>query len=75
MRACFAWQPIDLNGVGKYYRGTFHCFQQTVQQDGILSLWKGFWPNYGRLAPNVVFLFVSFEQFKRLARATGFVDE
>ena len=66
-------QPVDENGVGKYYRGTMHCLTSTIKHDGFFSLWKGFWPNYGRLAPNVVLLFVSFEQFKRLAKHTGFI--
>jgi len=67
-------QPTDSNGIGKYYRGSLHCFTSTIQKDGFFSLWKGFWPNYLRLGPNVVLLFVSFEQFNNLAKFTGFIE-
>uniref|UniRef100_A0A7S3D7C3 Mitochondrial carrier protein n=1 Tax=Palpitomonas bilix TaxID=652834 RepID=A0A7S3D7C3_9EUKA len=48
------------------YTGVIHCVQTSIRTEGILSLWKGFWPNYMRLGPHAVILFVTMEQLKAL---------
>jgi solute carrier family 25 uncoupling protein 27 len=50
------------------YKGTVDCFQQTVQKEGFLSLWKGLGPAYFRCAPWSMTFFITYEQ---LRKATG----
>ena len=66
-------QPLHSDGTPKYYKGTLDCLTKSIKADGVFSLWKGFWPNHLRLGPNVVLLFVSFEQFSNLARWAKFI--
>jgi hypothetical protein len=40
-------QPVDSAGRGLTYSSTIDCFRKSVQAEGALSLWKGFWPNFG----------------------------
>lgn len=42
-------QPVDSNGRGVRYSSTIDCFRKSVAAEGVLSLWKGFWPNFGEL--------------------------
>lgn len=54
-------QPIGTDGVGKLYTGMIDCFGKMIKQEGVLSLWKGFFPNWGRLGPRGVICFVTME--------------
>lgn len=40
-------QPVDAAGRGLRYTSTVDCFRKSVRAEGLLSLWKGFWPNFG----------------------------
>lgn len=40
------------------------CFRKSVVSEGPLSLWKGFWPNFGRIGPRVTIIFVIMEQMR-----------
>jgi hypothetical protein len=40
-------QPVDANGRGLRYSSTLDCFRKSTQAEGVLSLWKGFLPNFG----------------------------
>ena len=40
------------------------CFRKSVAAEGVLSLWKGFWPNFSRIGPRVVIIFVIMEQLR-----------
>jgi hypothetical protein len=40
-------QPVDSTGRGLRYASTVDCFRSSVRAEGVLSLWKGFWPNFG----------------------------
>jgi hypothetical protein len=41
-------QPVDpVTGKGLRYSSTVDCMRKAVQSEGVLSLWKGFWPNFG----------------------------
>jgi hypothetical protein len=42
------------------------CFSKTYRAEGALALWKGFWPNYARIGPRVVIIFVVLEQLRRI---------
>lgn len=50
------------------YKGTIDCFLKTVRNEGFLALYKGFIPNYGRLGPWCIIMFMTFEQFKNFAQ-------
>jgi len=57
-------QPVTQNGKGLHYKGMIDCFVKTVRKEGVLALWKGFWPNYARVGPRVAIVFVVMEQLK-----------
>jgi hypothetical protein len=40
-------QPVDAQGRGMRYSSTADAFKKSVQAEGVLALWKGFWPNFG----------------------------
>lgn len=40
-------QPVDAAGRGLTYASTIDCLRRSVAAEGIPSLWKGFWPNFG----------------------------
>lgn len=70
--AAVASTPIDLAktrlmnaGDGNAaYRGVFDCLRKTAMNEGVLALYKGFFPNWFRLAPWTLAFFVSFEQIR-----------
>ena len=50
-------------GEGRY-TGMLDCFFKSVRTEGILSLWKGFFPSYARIGPRVVIIFVLLEKMR-----------
>lgn len=60
-------QPLDDHGKGKYYKGFFDCLMKVVKIEGFQALYKGFWPNYLRVAPHSTFvlLFYDYSKFWR----------
>lgn len=40
-------QPVGPDGRGLTYTSTVDAFRKSVKAEGVLSLWKGFWPNFG----------------------------
>lgn len=57
-------QPVDAHGRGVRYSSTLDCLRKSVQAEGTLSLWKGFWPNFARLGPHCVVTFLVIEQLR-----------
>lgn len=57
-------QSVDASGKGTLYGGMVDCFVKTVRNEGPMSLYRGFWPNFGRVVPRVVTVFVVMEQLK-----------
>lgn len=57
-------QPVDENGRGLRYSSTIDCFRKSTQAEGVLSLWKGFLPNFARLGPHCVITFMVIEQLR-----------
>eukprot|EP01134_Creolimax_fragrantissima_P002066 CFRG2066T1 len=53
------------------YKGVLDCFRKTVKAEGWMALYKGFIPNYARLAPWNIAFFMSYEQY---ARYTGLAE-
>ncbi|EDQ88172.1 uncharacterized protein MONBRDRAFT_9512 [Monosiga brevicollis MX1] len=58
-------QPVGANGHGLLYSGMVDCFVKSVRNEGILSLYKGFLPNWGRLGPRGVICFVTMEMLNK----------
>ncbi|CAG9786243.1 unnamed protein product [Diatraea saccharalis] len=54
-------QPVGPDGRGKLYRGMIDCFQQSVRNEGIMSLYKGFLPLWMRLGPWALINWIAFE--------------
>ena len=70
--AAIASSPVDLAktrlmnaGDGRaVYRGMFHCLSSTARNEGIFALYKGFFPNWFRLAPWTLMFFLSYERIR-----------
>jgi len=50
-----------VNGVPEY-TGIGHVVKSIVSKEGVLALWKGFFPYYSRLGPHTVLTFIFMEQ-------------
>ncbi|XP_024215286.1 mitochondrial uncoupling protein Bmcp isoform X2 [Halyomorpha halys] len=48
------------------YKGTLDCLIQTVKNEGIMALYKGFIPTWIRMGPWNIIFFITFEQFKKI---------
>jgi len=57
-------QPQNPDGSGKLYSGMVDCFVKSSKSEGPMSLYNGFWPNFGRVVPRVTIVFVVMEQLK-----------
>jgi hypothetical protein len=57
-------QPVDAQGRGLRYSSTIDCFRKSIAAEGVLSLWKGFLPNFARLGPHCVVTFMVIEQLR-----------
>mmetsp|Transcript_27245 Transcript_27245/g.69254 ORF Transcript_27245/g.69254 Transcript_27245/m.69254 type:complete len:300 (+) Transcript_27245:16-915(+) len=58
-------QPLNPDGTGKLYSGMVDCFVKSSASEGPMSLYNGFWPNFGRVVPRVTIVFVVMEQLKK----------
>lgn len=59
-------QPLDNNGIGKFYSGVIDCFVKVLRTEGIQGLYKGFWPNYFRIAPHSTLVLLFYDQAKMM---------
>jgi len=57
-------QPLNPDGTGKLFSGMVDCFVKSSKNEGIMSLYNGFWPNFGRVVPRVTIVFIVMEQLK-----------
>lgn len=58
-------QPVDpVTGAGTRYASTLDCLRKSVAAEGALSLWKGFWPNFGRIGPHCIITFMTIERLR-----------
>lgn len=48
------------------YKGSLDCLIQTVKNEGIMALYKGFIPAWIRMGPWNIIFFVTFEQLKKI---------
>lgn len=59
-----AIQQIDKSGRGLLYRGVMDCLMRTLREEGILGLYRGFWPNQMRIALHTTLLLAFYDQLK-----------
>lgn len=59
-------QPLDSNGKGTFYSGVIDCFVKVLRTEGIQGLYKGFWPNYLRIAPHSTLVLLFYDQAKAM---------
>ncbi|XP_062539997.1 solute carrier family 25 member 35-like isoform X1 [Armigeres subalbatus] len=57
-------QGVDANGRGLLYRSVWDCFSKTLRAEGLHGLYKGFVPNYWRIAPHTILNLTFWDQFK-----------
>lgn len=48
------------------YSGSLDCLLQTIKNEGILALYKGFIPTWFRMGPWNIIFFITYEQLKQL---------
>ena len=60
---------------GGRYSGIVDCFVKTLVADGPMAFYKGFIPNFSRMASWNVAMFMTLEQARRLARSLGSADQ
>eukprot|EP00928_Gymnodinium_smaydae_P047449 TRINITY_DN31670_c0_g1_i1.p2 TRINITY_DN31670_c0_g1~~TRINITY_DN31670_c0_g1_i1.p2 ORF type:complete len:124 (-),score=14.14 TRINITY_DN31670_c0_g1_i1:130-501(-) len=46
------------------YRTPMECIRKTLAKEGFQGLYAGFWPNYLRLGPHTVLVFVVIDQLR-----------
>lgn len=49
----------------RLYRGSIDCGIQTVRNEGLLALYKGFVPTWVRMGPWNIIFFITYEQLKQ----------
>lgn len=57
-------QPLDDHGRGKYYSGVTDCFLKILKTEGVAGFYKGFWPNYLRIAPHSTVVLLFYDEAK-----------
>lgn len=57
-------QPLNDIGKGTYYSGVIDCFFKVFKAEGFQGLYKGFWPNYFRIAPHSTLVLLFYDQLK-----------
>lgn len=53
----------------KLYSGMIDCAVKTVRAEGFIGLYKGFFPQWMRLGPWCMVMFISFEQYRKLLKS------
>lgn len=60
-------QGTHASGKGVLYSGVMDCCLKIVKAEGLLGLYKGFWPTYYRIGPHCMLCLFFFDEMK-LAR-------
>ncbi|OVA12207.1 Mitochondrial carrier protein [Macleaya cordata] len=54
------------------YRNSYDCLVKTVRVEGVMALWKGFFPTWARLGPWQFVFWVSYEKFRNIVGLSSF---
>lgn len=49
----------------KLYSGSLDCAVQTIRNEGLFALYKGFIPTWVRMGPWNIIFFITYEQLKK----------
>ena len=61
-----ATRVVNQPAGGAVYKGPMDCIRQTVQQEGVVAIYKGVTANYLRFGPYCILVFVFLEQLRSL---------
>lgn len=59
------YSGVDSNGKGLLYKNIIDCFVKTFRAEGFKGFYKGFIPNYWRIAPHTILNLTFWEQLKK----------
>ena len=79
---CVIYVPVDVikerlqvqqsassvGGGGSHYTGSFHALKQIVRTEGVFGIYKGYWATLASFGPFSAIYFMTYEQFKSMAR-------
>jgi len=65
-------QPYDSLGRGRHYKSSWECLARTVADEGLLALYKGFFPCWIRLGPWTLVFWLVNERPREMAGERGF---
>ncbi|KAI3907627.1 hypothetical protein MKW98_016271 [Papaver atlanticum] len=54
------------------YKNSYDCLVKTVRVEGVMALWKGFFPTWARLGPWQFVFWVSYERLRNIAGLSSF---
>ena len=54
------------------YNGVYDCLKTTVKNEGIIALYKGFFPIWLRLAPWQIIFWTTYEQLRQINNLSNF---
>lgn len=54
------------------YRNSYDCLVKTVKFEGMMALWKGFFPTWARLGPWQFVFWISYERFCQASGLSSF---
>lgn len=61
-------QGVDSTGKGLYYKGVIDCLFKILKTEGVMGLYKGFWPHYMRIGPHSMLVLVFFDELKTIRK-------
>lgn len=67
VRTRYMNQPKSSTGKPLIYSGTLDCIYKTVRHEGLLALYKGFFPNWTRTGLDTIIIFLVYEQLRKFA--------
>ncbi|XP_055354559.1 mitochondrial uncoupling protein 4-like [Paramacrobiotus metropolitanus] len=59
-------QPFDATGRPLFYQSSLQCLSKTVREEGMLAIYKGFFPAWMRMGPWSMTFWLVYEQLRRL---------
>jgi len=66
VRTRYMTQPKDASGKPLVYTGTLDCIVKTVRHEGLLAIYKGFFPNWTRTGVDTIVIFLVYERLRKI---------
>ncbi|GAU95464.1 hypothetical protein RvY_07076 [Ramazzottius varieornatus] len=61
-------QPFDEKGRPLFYKSSMECLSKTIRDEGLLAIYKGFFPAWMRMGPWSMTFWMVYEQLRRLSK-------